>query len=396
MGEVSSEIWDLRDAGAPIDIAPGVRMWASTIDSLTVQQAARMARSPYVDGPIRLMPDAHPGRDAVVGSVIVTKGAILPTAVGTDIGCGVTAYRLNRSDVSLPDNLDQLHDRIVANVPIRTADGVPRSMRRTELPDLSVARDVGVERRAQDELGTLGSGNHFLEMDLDEAGNVWLVVHTGSRGPGSELAMRSIGESKALAEHASTPSGDVDFIAIVEGTPEFATYLRRMHWSEDYARLNRKVVLERALVGIRGELGSVEVNEVVDCHHNFCACELVDGEDRWVTRKGAIRANLGELGIVCGTMADGSVIVEGLGNADAVNSAPHGTGRIMSRGDASERLSVDALRLRMSRISWNSDRAERLVDESPAAYRPLGEVVDAQRDLAVVRHTLTPILNHKG
>jgi tRNA-splicing ligase RtcB len=269
-------------------------------------------------------------------------------------------------------------------------------MRRTDLPNMDTPHEIGIDRRVYDELGTLGSGNHFLEVDLDEEGNVWLVVHTGSRGPGSELASRSIGESKALGAYAAGGSGDADFAALVEGTPEFATYLRRMHWSEDYARLNRKAVLARALVGLRSELGGVEVEETIDCHHNFCASEQVDGEDRWVTRKGAIRANLGEMGVVCGTMADGSVIVEGLGNEQAVRSAPHGTGRTMSRSDAGQRLSVDALRLRMSGIAWNAERADKLVDESPAAYRTLDEVVKAQSELAVVRHTLVPILNHKG
>jgi tRNA-splicing ligase RtcB len=355
-----------------------------------------MARSSWVDGPVRLMPDAHPGADAVIGSVIVTKGAIIPSAVGTDIGCGVTAYRLNRTDASLPDSLDSVLSSVAANVPIRTANGLPRSMRRTDLPNMDTPHEIGIDRRVYDELGTLGSGNHFLEVDLDEEGNVWLVVHTGSRGPGSELASRSIGESKALGAYAAGGSGDADFAALVEGTPEFATYLRRMHWSEDYARLNRKAVLARALVGLRSELGGVEVEETIDCHHNFCASEQVDGEDRWVTRKGAIRANLGEMGVVCGTMADGSVIVEGLGNEQAVRSAPHGTGRTMSRSDAGQRLSVDALRLRMSGIAWNAERADKLVDESPAAYRTLDEVVKAQSELAVVRHTLVPILNHKG
>lgn len=376
-----------------------VLSWASDIDQKTLDQAANTAGLPFVKGHVALMPDAHLGYGATIGSVIPTKGAIIPSAVGVDIGCGMIAAEMPFSSGALPDDLSTLHNWISLVVPSGVGKGHdPASVHHRELP--AGWRGMLTDKqlaKATNQLGTLGSGNHFVELCLDERDRVWLVLHSGSRGIGKELADVHIAAAKGLMQRYFIELDDPDLAYLVEGTDEFDTYIEAMHWAQDYAMANRQAMVDRVLVQLQAFIGfEFEPTRTINCHHNFTQQEHHNGANVWVTRKGAIRARTGDLGVIPGSMGTRSYIVSGLGSAASYCSCSHGAGRRLSRGEARRTLDIDTLKRQMDGKIWNESQADVLLDEDPRAYKDIDQVMEDQRDLVHVEHTLHQILNYKG
>lgn len=378
-----------------------LRSWADDLDHKTLDQARKTADLPIVAGHVALMADAHLGYGCAVGSVVPTDGAIIPSAVGVDIGCGMAAVRTTLTADDLPDTLDPLRDTIAARVPAGVGQGHHRRVRRaaawlSDNRSHTDLRKVGLASKAEAQLGSLGSGNHFVEVSLDEADQVWVVLHSGSRGVGKELAERHINTAKAVAAHAEHGITDPDLAWLVEGTDEFAAYAADLAWAQAYAWENREIMLDEILDAVFRFVGHGRQAERVSCHHNYAERENHDGRDLWITRKGAIRARTGDLGVIPGSMGTDTFIVEGLGSAVSWASSSHGAGRRMSRNQAKKRLTVESLHEAMTGRSWLADKAGQLVDEHPDAYKNIEDVMAAQSDLVRVRDRLTAILNYKG
>ncbi len=348
------------------------------------------------------MPDAHLGKGATIGSVIPTQAAILPAAVGVDLGCGMTAVRTEHTASQLPDNLVPALDAIAAAVPSGfsshpTATNDALSWLQThDLPDkASVAPKF--RSKISSQLGTLGGGNHFVEVSLDEDDGVWVVLHSGSRGIGNALASMHIREAKAVCKAAGRELEDADLAYFLEGDPGFDAYVADMLWAQEYARANRRLMTNAVLAALRNstDLDFKPVDRI-DCHHNYAEKETHHGKTMWITRKGAIRAQQGDRGVIPGSMGDDTYIVSGRGCADSYCSASHGAGRLMSRKQAKREIPPERLTELMSGRTWQSDKAENLVDEAPGAYRPILQVMRSQQDLVSVDHRLTAVLNYKG
>jgi len=375
-----------------------VLSWAVDLEDEARQQALRTAALPFVVKPLVLMADAHFGLGATIGSVIATKGAVIPAAVGVDIGCGMVAVRTQFTSAGLPENLDELHHQISRSIP----SGVGRSFRDDVAPHASLPVYDGEmterqERTARTQLGTLGSGNHFVEVCLDEKDRVWLVLHSGSRGIGNQLATHHIDRAKGLMKERSIQLSDPDLAYLPENTPEWSAYIYDMRWAQRYAMANRAVMMLAVIDQLGRLLGEpVTTHEHIDCHHNFTELEHHHGQDVWLTRKGAIKAAAGDKGVIPGSMGTASYIVTGLGNPASYNSCAHGAGRRMSRNRARSELSVTTLREDMKGKAWNADDAAALLDEHPDAYKDIDVIMEAQRDLVRIDHTLHQILNYKG
>lgn len=380
-----------------------VLSWASDIEPNTLDQAAKAARLPFVKGHVALMPDAHVGIGATVGSVIPTKGAIVPAAIGVDIGCGMIAVDTGITSRALPDDLGPLHGLIRAVVPAGVGKGhlelnLPAFKKHGPLHNPATPLDDKQRRTRLEQFGTLGSGNHFVEVCLDERDQVWVVLHSGSRGLGNQLARRHIDGAKALMQRYFISLEDPDLAYFVEGTPEFDAYITDMLWAQDYAMGNREAMMDATLASLRDFLGLGDVPEVgrVNCHHNFTERENHHGHNVWLTRKGAIRAREGDRGVIPGSMGTSSYIVTGNGNPASYMSCSHGAGRRLSRGAARKTLDLDGLRSAMEGKTWNDRDAEALLDEDPRAYKDIDQVMADQADLVTIEHSLHQILNYKG
>ncbi len=389
-----------------------VLSWATDLDSQTMAQAHRAASLDFVHKPLALMADAHLGIGATVGSVVATRESIIPAAVGVDIGCGMVAQKtiFNRDQVDAKLNL--IHDGITKAVPSgqprkgdRNAGSHKDGARRSKVLDRMIREAPEVKsdkfnpRKIASQFGTLGGGNHFVELTVDGDDRVWVVLHSGSRGPGNLFAQEYIGRARnQLKKVLEQPLEDPDLAHFVEGTADFQAYIDGMLWAQDYALANRAEMME-AVIGVLAQKmevkGFVTDGKQIQCHHNYASYERHHGIDMWVTRKGAIDATAGKFGIIPGSMATGSFIVAGLGNEDSYRSASHGAGRRLSRKAARRQLSEESLVERMSGIAWNED-AGALLDEHPDAYKDIGEVMDNQRDLVKIKHRLETILNYKG
>jgi tRNA-splicing ligase RtcB (3'-phosphate/5'-hydroxy nucleic acid ligase) len=378
------------------------------------QQLLNVAQLPIVYRWIAAMPDVHYGIGATVGSVIPTKGAIIPAAVGVDIGCGMMAVETNLSASQLPDNLKRLRTAIEKAVPHGRTNQGGRGDRGAwnHIPDsnkeawarLKPGYDAILEKHPKldrgndiNHLATLGTGNHFIEMCLDERDRVWLMLHSGSRGVGNRIGQYFITLAREdMRTHlANLPDRDLAYFR--EGTKHFADYVHAVSWAQDYARTNRDLMMENILRAARNsnELPPFEAGlQAINCHHNYVERERHYGDDVFVTRKGAVRAGSGDMGIIPGSMGTRSYIVRGLGNPESFNSCSHGAGRAMSRGEAKRRFTVED-HARMTRgIECRKDAD--VIDETPAAYKDIDAVMEAQKDLVEIVHTLRQVLVVKG
>ncbi|MFA9429100.1 RtcB family protein [Egicoccus sp. AB-alg2] len=385
----------------PERLGNGVLNWASMLNEQARAQALRTATVAVIDGHVALMPDAHWGMGCTIGSVIPTREAIIPSAVGVDIGCGVIAAETTLLAEHLPDDLTPLlsgwQERIPAGLGYWHAEEDPAwaaFVAEYGLPD-SVAGDARLRERAPRQFGTLGSGNHFLELCLDERDRVWLMLHSGSRGPGNVLAMRHIDRAKTAMRQAMVTLPDPDLAYLVQGTPAFDAYVRDLQWAQAYAYGSRQRMMHVALARLRA-LAPFEVRQTINNHHNYARRERHDGRDLWITRKGAISARPGELGVVPGSMGTGSYIVRGLGNPASYASAAHGAGRAMSRNQARRAFTVEDMEKAMLGRTWLQQDAAALIDEIPTAYKDLDTVMADQTDLVEVVHRLRTLVNYKG
>ncbi len=380
-------------------VAPKLLSWASDIEPATVDQAARTARLPFVEGHVALMPDAHVGLGSTVGSVVPTLGAVIPSCVGVDIGCGMVASETSLTAADLPDSLDALMPLVARRIPAGVGKAHDEAVAGARLAGLGRPRtelDTRQERTVATQFGTLGSGNHFVEVCLDERDVVWTVLHSGSRGIGNQLAQRAISEAKGLMKKRFIPLEDPDLAYLVQGEPSFDTYIADMLWAQAYAFGSRAVMAEQILASLFEVVGSGRQVRTINCHHNFTQLEHHRGKDLWITRKGAIKAGAGDGGVIPGSMGTRSYIVTGLGSAASYTSCAHGAGRRLSRRAARAQLSVDSLREAMAGRSWNTESAERLVDEHPRSYKDIDQVMADQADLVSVQHTLRQVFNYKG
>jgi tRNA-splicing ligase RtcB len=382
--------------------------WASILEQGTREQAMTAARMPFIAPHLALMPDAHLGRGATVGSVIPTLGAIMPAAVGVDIGCGMIAVRTQYHRDELPDERRSLREAIERAIPLNAgaANGkVSRDHTIARLEQLhGLAAKAGFDPssyagRWELQLGTLGSGNHFIEVTVDEEERVWLFLHSGSRGVGNKIAQKHTKVARDLCEKWWIDLPDQDLAYLVEGTEEFWAYIREMRWAQTYALLNREEMMDRVVrqfaewVGL-GSADEVERQEEINCHHNYTEQERHFGRQVWLSRKGAINAESGRMGLIPGSMGTASYVVEGKGNPVALNSAPHGAGRSFSRSKARRTFTHEQLREAMVGIEYRDTDA--FIDEIPQAYKDIDQVMADAADLVEIRHTLRQIINVKG
>ena len=377
-----------------------VLSWASTLEPGALEQAKRTAQMPFVVKPLALMADAHAGKGSTVGSVIATQGAIIPAAVGVDIGCGMIAVETDLTSHSLPDDLSQLHAAIRTSVPAGVGRGHEgnRDVDALELLGATGSTELSDKQRstARAQFGSLGSGNHFVEVCLDERDRVWVVVHSGSRGIGNQLAMLHIECATGLMKQWFVQLADPDLAYLPEGTAEFDDYIADMLWAQRYAAANRDLMAANVVGNLFSFVGGGIETDRINCHHNFTQREKHRGRDLWITRKGAIQAKRGGRGVIPGSMGTRSYIVSGLGSAASFESSSHGAGRRMSRSAARKSLTVDSLRDAMAGRTWNADQALDLLDEHPDSYKDIDQVMADQADLVEVDHTLSQILNYKG
>src|SRR5262245_10313363 len=384
----------------PDHINDKLMSWASDIDPETIRQAEKTARLPIVAGHVALMPDAHVGMGATVGSVIPTQNAVIPAAVGVDIGCGMIAAELDLTESQLPDTLEPLLARIEKVIPAGVGQGhdhVARNAgewlaRHRQPTELAADKTEKVLRQ----FGTLGSGNHFFELCVDERDRLWVVLHSGSRGIGNQLAQMHIATARRLAAELELRLEDKDLAYLVEGTPEFEAYIADMLWAQDYARANRDEMMDNAMREVFAFLGFGRETRRINCHHNFTQRETHGGVELWITRKGAIKADTGDLGVIPGSMGTRSYIVAGKGNPSSWSSCSHGAGRRHSRTQAKKLFTTADLAEQMQGKVWLAKRADALVDEIPTAYKDIDQVMADQSDLVEVLHTLHQVLNYKG
>ncbi len=391
---------------------PNVKNWASILDDQTRKQAEMLSRAPGIAGHVALMPDAHLGMGATVGSVIPTfPDTLIPAAVGVDIGCGMIAVRTNKTRRALPRDLSPLVNLFSRSIPAgvgrerKAAKGdsqraqtrrAARWLEDDPLPHLPAERGkAGPEGFDQDralrQLGTLGSGNHFVEVCLDEDDRVWIVLHSGSRGIGNAIATTFI----RRAQQENTAKLEDRDLAALRG-PSFELYVDMMEWAQRYAFANREFMMDAAMADLATLARGLREEERINCHHNFAARETHFGNEVWLTRKGAIKADKGDLGVIPGSMGAATYITSGLGNPDSYNSSAHGAGRQYSRKAARRTFTVDSLNRQMSGKAWNSRNAKALLDEHPSAYKPIDQVMQDQQDLTRPIHTLRQIVNYKG
>ncbi len=393
-----------------------VKSWTRGVvfDDNAKQQLRNIAKMPFIHKWVAAMPDVHVGKGATIGSVIPTVGAVIPAAVGVDLGCGMMAAKTTLKASQLPDSLGALRSAIEKRVPHGRA------------AQFRGARDPGAWGKAPEEvaqaweplragferlcevhpflkntnniahLGTLGTGNHFVEVCLDEADAVWVMLHSGSRGVGNRIGSHFIEAAKKDMERWFIHLPDKDLAYIPEGSEHVGQYVRAVGWAQDFARVNRELMMVNTLRAMRESLG-VEFGanvEAVNCHHNYISREHHYGEDVWVTRKGAVSARKGEMGIIPGSMGARSFIVRGLGNEEAFCSCSHGAGRIMSRTEAKRRVSLAEHIKATAGVECRKD--ENVIDETPSAYKPIDDVMAAQADLVEIVHTLKQVVCVKG
>lgn len=375
-----------------------IKLWtqADSVEPQAMDQLKNIASLPWVFKHVAVMPDVHYGKGATVGSVIAQRDAVSPAAVGVDIGCGMGAMLTNLLADDLPDSLLPLRLDIEAAVPVGF-----NSHETAMIPEISVMSNFGqlrmdtagsLEDRAAKQLGTLGGGNHFIELCLDEAGRVWVMLHSGSRHIGKTLAEYHIAKARKLAHNAELP--DPDLAVFLSGTQEMDDYWHDLDWAQKYAFQNRALMKWHIFCVLIKHFPQIEELDWITCHHNYVSKENHYDEDVLVTRKGAIYAGAGVFGIIPGSMGTKSYIVKGLGNKESYNSASHGAGRRMSRGAARRSFTEEDLAAQTEGVECRKDAG--VLDEIPACYKDIDEVIANQKDLVEVVHTLKQVMCIKG
>jgi len=399
----------------PQDGVP-IKAWTRgvTVEEAAQKQLLNVARMPFIYKWVAAMPDVHWGIGATVGSVIPTRGAIIPAAVGVDIGCGMMAVKTSLNASLLPDNLYGIRQAIEKAVPHGRTDNGGKNDRGAwrEAPPSTLAAWGTLQERFErivekypklnhaqriNHLGTLGTGNHFIEVCLDEAENVWFMLHSGSRGVGNRFGTFFIELAKEDMRKWMINLPDADLAYLPQGTDHFKDYVDAVHWAQDYALLNRQLMMQNIIAAVRNSGLTPEFNatvEAVNCHHNYVTWEHHYGENVLITRKGAVRAREGDMGIIPGSMGARSYIVRGKGNAESFCSCSHGAGRAMSRAEAKRRFSVaDHI---AATVGVECRKDEVVIDETPMAYKPIDAVMEAQKDLVEIVYTLRQVVCVKG
>lgn len=408
MSQQSYEV--MQDGGVPI------KSWTRGVpfEPEAKQQLVNISQMPFIHQWVAVMPDVHLGKGATIGSVVPTLGAVIPAAVGVDIGCGMMAVRTSMRASDLPDNLAAVRNAIERAVPHGRSSrargsrdkgawsDVPNDVMSAWAP-LAAQFDLLQEKHPVlkktnnlNHLGTLGTGNHFIEMCLDEHGSVWLMLHSGSRGVGNRIGTHFIEKAKKDMERWHIHLPDSDLAYLPEGTDHFDQYVEAVEWAQNFARVNREVMMARVIQAVRDALGvKFEARmEAVNCHHNYVSREKHYGKNVLVTRKGAVRAREGEMGIIPGSMGARSFIVRGLGNEESFCSCSHGAGRVMSRTKAKKLVSLEEHLKATADVECRRDAG--VIDETPSAYKPIEKVMEAQKDLVEVVYTLKQIVCVKG
>ena len=385
-----------------------VKIYTDEVESSAMQQLYNIAQLPFIHSHIAAMPDVHAGIGATVGSVIPTKGAIIPAAVGVDIGCGMNALRLSIKAKDLPDNLRAIRSTIEAAIPVGFEMHKQDRARASTIRGLNNGLDrilskhkkiASMQKKPYQtwirQIGTLGGGNHFIELCLDENDNVWIMLHSGSRGIGNAIGRYFIALAKKdMGRHiANLP--DKDLAYFTEGAEYFDDYVEAVEWAQDYAMANRREMMHFIIEALRKKLPKFGITkEAINCHHNYVSYEEHFGEKVFVTRKGAIRASVDELGIIPGSMGAKSYIVRGKGNPQSFCSCSHGAGRVMSRTEAKRRFNTDDVLQQTEGVECRKDKS--VIDEIPAAYKDIDKVMAHQHDLIEIVHTLKQIVCIKG
>lgn len=412
MTTVNYEVMDHTDFGGGI-----VKMWTKgvPVEDAAREQLLKMSKMPFVHKHLAVMPDVHLGRGATVGSVVPTKNAIIPAAVGVDIGCGMCAMRTSLTSKDMPENMKPIRGLIENAVPHGRSKGgggndkgswknnppsqVMTAWRKLEKPFEEITEKYK-HFKGQNHLmhlGTLGTGNHFIELCLDEEDRVWVMLHSGSRGIGNSIGRTFIEKAKKEMERWHIHLPDTDLSYLVEGSDYFDDYWNALKWAQDFARTNREIMMNRVLDVLRKykDIPGFKIEKkAINCHHNYVDKEHHFGTNVYLTRKGAIRAREGDLGIIPGSMGARSFIVRGLGNVQSFNSCSHGAGRVMSRTKAKQTFTLDDHLKATEGVECRKD--EDVIDETPGAYKNIDNVMAAQSDLVEVAHTLKQFLCVKG
>ena len=397
-------------------ILPGARLWTGNmeVEPQALEQIRKVTQLPILAGHVAVMPDVHLGKGATVGTVIPTRAAIIPAAVGLDIGCGMVAVKTNLTAKDLPDNLGKLRAQIERDVPVgfnfhkdpldpegsREALTLHNRLDKLEnrYDKLRILDAVGKfdEGRMWRQLGSLGGGNHFIELSLDEDGALWIMLHSGSRNVGKTVGETAMDMAKKIAKDADRHLPDRDLAWLDEGTPEFDAYVEGLTWCQDYAALNRDLMLHLVHKALEKALGRPVLfeGEIINSHHNYARLEEWNNERVWVTRKGAVSAREGEMGLIPASMGAASKVVRGKGNPASYCSCSHGAGRLMSRGEAKRRFTRDDLVRQTAGVECRKD--DGVIDEIPGAYKSIEDVMEAQADLVDTVATLKQILCIKG
>lgn len=389
-----------------------IKIWTDEVEDTALTQLKNLSRLPFINSNgVACMPDVHAGIGSTVGTVIATEKAVIPAAVGVDIGCGMNAVRLSLKASDLPDNLKPLRDEIERRVPLGVGGGHDH-MRGVELEMLNEPHESmlhktvvdpifkGSESRfhekAASQLGTLGSGNHFIEVCIDENQDVWIMLHSGSRGIGNMIGSHYIAKAKRNMEQFFITLPDDDLAYLPEDTEDFNDYMAAVGWAQNYALENRRIMMQEVIAAMKQCIDKpfTITQEAINCHHNYVEKENHFGRNMWVTRKGAIRARAGDLGIIPGSMGQRSYIVRGKGNLQSYCSCSHGAGRVMSRAEAKRRFSVTDLIAQTDGVECRKD--ESVIDEIPASYKDIDQVMANQTDLVEVVHQLKQVLCVKG
>lgn len=376
-----------------------VKVWTADIEVEAEKQLLNVAALPFVFKHVAVMPDVHAGVGATIGSVVATQGAVCPAAVGVDIGCGMIAAKIKDVRAEQLGNLIHLRHSIERSIPVGFESNNHVTPEVDNWPGWQLFDDLSQKHsreKAIAQLGSLGGGNHFIEVCLDTNGEVWVVLHSGSRGIGNKLAQGHIEKAKGVmkAMFISLPDPDLAYFAM--GTPEFKAYMQDLLWAQDYALENREEMMRRVLKDLRYHLkrDTLEVEQKINCHHNFAKMENHYGSNVLVTRKGAVRAQVGDMGIIPGSMGTRSYIVKGLGCAEAFNSCSHGAGRRMSRTKARNQFTITDLARQTEGVECRKDK--QVIDEIPGAYKSIEDVMANQSDLVEIVAELKQVLCVKG